>query len=196
VRFVLPALILGSLIVIIPSLADAEAKTISTDSYTVEIPNGCKVDEKENRFTTTDATVDCKGDVSMRFESGETITDMLGETDDEIMDNMLSGIDYMWNGANEVERGADKYVINNQTAPYVIATYTQEFINRLTGLPVESEPWVYMTVAFRVGDQVMIASYWNNEESFDRQLPMFERVLKTIKATSPIEQEPQQPTQS
>lgn len=38
-----------------------EAKTYENERYSFEYPNGCKLEKIENRFSTTDATLECKG---------------------------------------------------------------------------------------------------------------------------------------
>lgn len=41
---------------------------------------------------------------------------------EELPDQLLRVIEEIWYPIEEVERGTDKYIINNQTAPYVQAT--------------------------------------------------------------------------
>ena len=54
------------LLIIVPAVLliwltplSAEAKTFKTDSYSVNIPNGCKTESEENRFS-DDAMFECK----------------------------------------------------------------------------------------------------------------------------------------
>ena len=79
----------------------------------------------------------------------------------------------------EVERGTDKYIINNQTAPYVQATHEQEFTT-FFGTPGDSEDWVYMVVGIKMGNDMLYAQYKNDQNHFDKDLKVFEKVLKSI----------------
>jgi hypothetical protein len=174
-KFVLPPLTLASLFVLTLSLTNAEAKEFKTDSYSVEVPNGCKTESQENRFS-DEARFDCKAGYGFHFElEGSPYTG----TDEELPDQLLSVIEDKWYPIEEVERGTDKYIINNQTAPYVQATYEQTF-RTLFGLPGDSEDWVYMVVGIKMGDDMLYAQYKNDQNNFDKELKVFEKVLKSI----------------
>jgi hypothetical protein len=155
----------------------AEAKTFKTDSYSVNIPNGCKTESEENRFS-DDAMFECKSKgYAFQFElAGSGYT----RTDEELPDELLRVIEEKWYPIEEVERGTDKYIINNQTAPYVQATYEQEFTT-LFGLPGDREDWVYMVVVIKMGDDMLYAQYKNDQNNFDKDLKVFEKVLDSIK---------------
>ena len=172
----LSSVILASLLVLIP--VNAEAKTFDNGNYKFEFPNGCKNEQKENRFTSVDADLDCKGNASLRFETGEVITDRLsGDTDNGMIDTMYSVLEQTSDGFSEVERGTDKYMINNQTAPYLIATYDQEFSNAF-GV-TKTENWVTMVVIIKSGDNIIV-QYENDEDHFDKDLPMVEKIFKSV----------------
>jgi hypothetical protein len=98
-----------------------------------------------------------------------------------MIDNMLTLLNAAWNNVEEVERGTDKYIINNQTAPYVIAKYDQTFRNYLGFLTDRIENWVYMVVAIKIGEDIIVAHYKNNEDKFDKDLPMAEKIFESIK---------------
>jgi hypothetical protein len=175
VKFVLPALILASLFLLTLSLTNAEAKEFKTGSYSVNMPNGCKTENEENRFS-DDAFFRCKS-FDFQFEmAGLPFTG----TDEELPDQLLTVITDKWGSSvEEVERGTDKYIINNQTAPYVQATYEQTF-NTLFGLPGDSEDWVYMVVGIKTGDDMLYAQYKNDQSHFDKDLKVFEKILESI----------------
>jgi len=162
------------------SSAEAEAKEFKTGSYSVNMPNGCKTEREENRFS-DDAFFKCK---NMGNAEGNIAFEMAGApytgTDAELPDQLMTVISDKWSDPQEVERGTDKYVVNNQTAPYVIATFEQEFTG-LFGLPTKSEDWVYMVVGIKMDDDMLYAQYKNSANKFDKQLPIFEEVLKDIK---------------
>jgi hypothetical protein len=175
------------LLVIVPALLliclaplSAEAKTFDNDKYKFEYPNGCKLEKKENRFTSIDASMDCKGDASFQFETTDTLSDVLIEdTDDGMLDTLLTALESQWSGVYEIERGTDKYIINNQTAPYIITSYDQEFSNAF-GL-TKTENWGLMAIVMKIGNDIVIGQYQNNEDSFDKQLPMAEKIFQSVK---------------
>ncbi len=170
-------LILAGVCLVVSISMNAEAKPFKTNSYTVNLPNGCKTDAEENRFS-DDANFNCKT-YGFAFEmAGAPFTG----TDEEMPDQLLTVIQDKWGASvEEVERGTDKYTFNNQTAPYVQATYDQEF-HTLFGLPGDTQKWAYMVVGIKMGDDVLYAQYKNDISHFDKQLSIFEKVLKSIKA--------------
>jgi hypothetical protein len=168
-------LILVGVCLVVSISMNAEAKTFKTNSYTVNVPNGCKTEEEQNRFS---------DDMFFRCNKYGFAFEMAGApytgTDAELPDQLMTVIAEKWSDPQEVERGTDKYIINNQTAPYVQATYKQEFTS-LFGLPGDSKDWVYMVVGVKMGDDMLYAQYKNDQSHFDKQLPIFEKVLKSIK---------------
>jgi hypothetical protein len=175
------------LLIIVPAVLliwltplSAEAKTFKTDSYSVNIPNGCKTETQQNRFS-DDAFFKCKG---MGNAEGNIAFELAGSpytgNDEDLPDELMTVISDKWSDPQEVERGTDKYVVNNQTAPYVIATFEQEFTG-LFGLPTKSEDWVYMVVGIKMGDDMLYAQYKNDQNHFDKDLKVFEKVLDSIK---------------
>jgi len=157
-----------------------EAKPFKTNEYSVNMPNGCNTEREENRFT-DDAFFKCKG---MGNAEGNIAFEMAGSpytgTDAELPDQLMTVISDKWSDPQEVERGTDKYVVNNQTAPYVIAKFKQEFTT-FFGLPGDSQDWVYMVVGVKMGDDMLYAQYKNSANKFDKQLPIFEKLLKSIR---------------
>jgi hypothetical protein len=170
-------IVLFSGLVLISSAVDA--KPFKTSEYSVNMPNGCKTEREENRFS-DDAFFKCK---NMGNAEGNFAFEMAGApytgTDAELPDQLMTVISDKWSDPQEVERGTDKYVVNNQTAPYVIATFKQEFTG-LFGLPTKTEDWAYMVVGVKLGDDMLYAQYKNDANHFDKQLPIFEKVLKSI----------------
>ena len=172
-------LILAGVCLVVSTSMIAEAKLFETNSYSVNMPNGCKTEREENRFS-DDAFFKCK---NMGNAEGNIVFELEGSaftgTDAELPDQLMTVIEEKWNDPQEVERGTDKYVINNQTAPYVIATFEQEF-SGLFGLPTKTEDWVYMVVGVKMGDDMLYAQYKNDQNDFDKELPIFEKLLETI----------------
>jgi hypothetical protein len=159
---------------------NAEAKTYENDKYSFEYPNGCKLEKKENRFSTANAILECKGNAGLQFESDEeTSATMMDSSDDELVDSMQTVFESTFENTNVVESGTDKYIINNHTAPYIIGSYDQEYTNFL-GLPADSEPFVLMYVMIDIGDEKVLVQYRNSEDSFDKQLPMVEKIFQSV----------------
>ena len=181
----LPLLILAGVCLSILSYSstEAEAKEFETNSYSVNIPNSCETEDEPNRFS-SDAFFECS---NMDKAGGNIAFEMAGSpytgTDEELPDQLLTVISDKWTDPQEVERGTDKYVVNNQTAPYIIATFEQEFTG-LFGLPTKSEDWVYMVVGIKTDDDMLYAQYKNSNSQFDKDLPIFEKILKSIEVQS------------
>jgi len=182
-KLLLPSLILASVLVLVPM--NAEAKTYEHPAYTVDYPNGCKL-EKGGKYETSAFNVECKGDVGIQIESGASISEyMTGGTVQEQLDDLTSVMERGFD-TETVESGVDKYTINNVSAPYVIGTYEQEFTNFM-GLPAESEDWVLMNVLVDIGNnQKVVAEYRNDAKNFDKQLPIAEKIFKSIKGTGVV----------
>jgi hypothetical protein len=144
-----PVLLVAAACLIVSTVSIAEAKEFETDAYSVEVPNACKTEDEPNRFS-SDAFFECS---NMDEAEGNIAFEMADSpytgTDEELPDQLLGVITDKW-GSNveEVERGTDKYVLNNQTAPFIIATFEQEFTG-LFGLPTKTEDWVYMVVGIK-----------------------------------------------
>lgn len=175
-KYIVVAVLVAALLYVIP-VVEVEAKTFETDSYSVNIPKGCNTEDEPNRFS-SDAYFDCKSkDYAFQFElAGSPFTG----TDDELADQLLQVIKDKWGySVEEIERGTDKYTFNNKTAPYVQATFEQEFTT-LFGLPGDSEEWVYMVVGIKTDDDVLYAQFKNDESHFDKNLKVFEKVLNSI----------------
>lgn len=121
-----------------------------------------------------------QGDIGINFESTRDLASLIASSsDDDLVDTMETVMDGLYENYNVVETGTDKYVINNRTAPYVLGTFDQEFSNAF-GLS-STEPWVLLTMTIRLNDdEPVLVQYRNNEDDFDKDLPMVERILRSI----------------
>lgn len=180
-------LIIAGVCLVVSTSMNAEAKTYENEKYTFEFPIGCKNEKKENRFSSIDASIECKGDAGLQFESSDEVSALLAlsaltqNDSDGMLDTILNFEDKLWSNVYEVERGTDKYLINNQRAPYITFTYDQEFENLLFGT-TKTEDWVGMVVPVKLGPaDYLIVTYTNSEDSFDKQLPLAEKILQSIK---------------
>lgn len=152
-----------------PALA-ASWKTYSTGTYSFQYPSNWNLKEKENRFTTIDAVLN-NGRSSISFESSREpvlVNDetMLGIMEEVKQENYLDAQIY--------EKGTDKYTINGQTAPYVIATYTK------LGLFGGEHKNVVLTVLIKTSGKYVLFNYDSPANDFDGDLATAEQVLKSI----------------
>lgn len=172
--------ILVGVCLVVSTSMNAQAILFKTHSYSVDVPTGCKTDKQENRFS-DDAMFNCKDNKTFQFEMAGSA---FNGTDEELPDQLLTVIKDKWGSTvEEIERGTDKYTINNQTAPYSIAKYEQSFTT-FFGYPADSQEWAYMVVGVKMGDDMLYAQYKNDQNHFDKQLPIFEKLLKSIKGNS------------
>jgi hypothetical protein len=196
VKLLYSSLIFATLLVLVPTIA--EAKVFKAENYTVTYPNGCNLDKKENRFSTS-SRIECKGDAGFQFETideadmmlygmlqGGDINGTIMGDKDALIDNVLTLEDKMWENVREVERGVDKYTINGQTAPHLVIAYDQPFSN-LFGAET-SKDFAALVIPIKIGEQYVIATYNNNEENFDNFLPQAEKIIQSVKPVGDVEE--------
>jgi hypothetical protein len=189
VKLILALLISAAVLLLVPSIA--EAKIFKAENYTVTYPNGCHIDKKENRFSSS-SRIECKGDAGFQFETIDQADIMLygilqgGDINGTIMgdsnaliDTMLTLEDKMWENVREVERGVNKYTINGQPAPHLLIAYDQPF-NNLFGAETTKD-FAALVVAIKIGEQYLIATYDNNENNFDNFLPQAEKIIQSVR---------------
>src|SRR6185436_15372156 len=89
-------LILMGVCLVVSTAVNAEAKTFKTKSYTVDVPNGCKTDTEQNRFS-DDASFQCK---NLGNAKGDLLFELAGTafngTDEELPDQLLTVIKDRW----------------------------------------------------------------------------------------------------
>lgn len=172
-------LILACSCLVLADYTTVEANQFKTDSYSADIPNECEIEDVPNRFA-QDAFFKCK---NLGNAEGDIAFELAGSpytgTDEDLPDELMTVISDKWNDPHEIERGTDEYIINNATAPYIIAKFEQESTG-LFGLPPENEDWLYMVVGIKTGDDLLYAQYKNKVTKFDEQMPIFENVLESI----------------
>jgi hypothetical protein len=151
------------------------AKTVTADGITFEAPTGWKIQDKENRFTSIDTTLD--------YDKGAKAGAIVLEHDDA-----FSGVDLYkmelvmgmaYPDSSVFESGEDKYFVNNQSAPYVISTYTK------TNLFGYKHDFVVMAVAVQLNDYDAVnVQFVAQENDFDKLLPQVEKIIQSIKPTT------------
>lgn len=140
--------------------------------FSFNYPSDWNATGKENRFDSYDATVSSGFDVDVRFAFDE---DNPGYShDDDIILQSLEGLNSTFDNFRIFEKGTDKYIINNQTAPYIIATFDEErpFLPRNGAL---------MSVFVKLGDNFVVGYYSSEKNNFDKYLDTAEKILKSIR---------------
>lgn len=153
-----------------------EGKTFDNEKFTFEYPNGWKLEGKENRFTDREATLETKDGSAMTFEYNPTFeADHMIGSDENIVSTMEEVAENSYDGSI-YESGTDKYIVNNQTAPYVLATFDKTNIFGYT------HNYVVMVVYIKLnGDSASIAQYIAQEDDFDKHLKQVEKIIQSVK---------------
>lgn len=178
------AMLLAASLIAVPVLA--EAKTYTGENFSFEYPNGCKLEKKENRFTTSKASLECKGEVGLNVEYIDSSILSL-EEDSELLDNMETTFGSLYDNVDIVlrsdEEGAKQYIINNQTAPYIQGSYDQVFYTLFGG--ERTEPWALMAIYVKLSPtEFALVQYRNEADDFDDDLDIAEKVFESISPTT------------
>jgi hypothetical protein len=161
---------------------------IKSKSYTVpsefsfKYPTNWKLHERENRFSTIDAML-TYGQFNypvVRLEGVNRSEFDVPSSDNELIDfiatMMINDLD-----ATVFENGSNKYIINNQSAPYVIGTYERCCLYNLGTGESTDVPYASMYAIVNLNkDQIVLMRYETQRDDFDRYLPNVERILKSI----------------
>jgi hypothetical protein len=178
------------LLVIVPALLlvfltplSAEAKTYENDQFTFDYPNGCKLEKKENRFSSAKADLECKGDAGFHVEFSDNPILSL-QDDSSMLDAMETTFGNLYDNTNVIQRSDDpdakQYVVNNATVRYILGSYDQVFYTLFGG--ERTKPYALMTAYVKLNaDESVLIQYRNNEDSFDKQLPLAEKILQSVK---------------
>jgi len=150
------------------------------DEFSFQYPNNWKLEGRENRFSSSDASLTYgRGlTVQVNFEgvrSDDPSGTIVGQSDDMMVKAMESALGTIYD-ATPYESGADKYIVNNHTAPYALGTYT---VPALFGKDIDM---VAMVAAVHVNDdETVLFSYLAEQNDFDKYLPKVEQVMQSIK---------------
>ncbi len=186
-------LILAGVCLVVSVSTSAEAKEFTGHSYSFTYPSGCKTDKEQNRYS-DEIMLECKEDMMIQLNSGGiTGKDLTGNTDEELADDMLNlfSTNGRWEDVSEVERG--NITIGNESAPFVVATYTQTYTG-IFGLPAaKTDEFVAMIIAIKTNDGYIVGQYKNNAGDFDKNKSMAEKIFQSVKAISPISPKDEKP---
>lgn len=158
------------------------SQTYTYDNATLGIsfqyPSNWDLIEKQNRFSWIDAKLEF-GNSWITFDVQEDpLTDI--NDDNALLDSIEAGVRSNYD-ATVFEKAMDKYFINNQTAPYVIGTFTKP------DLFGNSYDFVTMYIIVKLtGDKILLVQYAANQDDFDKFLPKVEKVLESIKTEGSI----------
>jgi hypothetical protein len=144
------------------------------DEFSFQYPSNWKLQERENRFTTTDAKLNYGNNHVQMFFEGSNISDLGSPTDDYLLNKLKDYIELKKDG-KVFESGLDKNAINNRTTPYVIGTYeTQPLLGTSLNM-------VMLVTAVHVNDnELVLARYIAEQNDFDKYLPKVKQVIKSI----------------
>jgi hypothetical protein len=128
------------------------------------------------------------GDLTKLSKSDNTLVMMRevtddGVTDEEIIQRLKDIMDSPANAKlNPIlfESSTTKYIINNQTAPYVI--YTED-ICTYQYIKQDCKDMVHLLMIVKLPNRFVMVQYLSPEATFDRVLPEVETILHTIKPT-------------
>jgi hypothetical protein len=167
------------------------AKTLRTDDFTAQYPNNWKT-EKMNRFSDLNARLTFAGNtVQMNFQVGDP-TDFLFFGNDEMDVETLTTLSAdLFNDGETYESGADKYMVNNHTAPYAITKFETDPNIFGKGLDM-----IGMVVLVHLSeDKIALVQYVAEPDDFDKFLSKAEKVIESITPSGVVNEQPEtQPT--
>jgi hypothetical protein len=178
-KSMISAMLVAVLIIAIGSAATmtniAAARTVTANGFTFDSPTGWKVKDKENRFADFEETLD--------YSHGGKSGHMVIEHDDVFTgvdtDRLETVLGMVYPDSSVFESNSDKYFVNNQSAPYVIAKVTK---TNLFGFEHE---FVVMAVAVQLNDDdAVLVQYSADKSDFDKLLGQVEGIIQTIAPTT------------
>jgi hypothetical protein len=156
--------------------AGSKLKTATADDFSFSYPSSSELQERENRFTSVSATLELKKDDTIGIQFEAYSPDVGVEMNVDTLETVLTG---MYDSANIFESGEDKYLINNKSAPYAIATYSSENIFGY------SHDYVVMAILINLGnDDYVIGQYITTQDDFDNYLDNAEQIFQSVRPVS------------
>jgi hypothetical protein len=158
-------------------LMTVEAKIVTGTGYTFDAPNGWRVTHRDNKYTSVDNV--------LKFDKGGKSGTVQIETGDSWanidLDMLETVIGKVYETSSIIESGDDKYMVNNQTVPYVISHVTEK---NLFGYQVESVVLAAL-IPLEDGGGIFV-QYKTSEKNFDKLLDQVEGMIQSVKATSSL----------
>jgi hypothetical protein len=182
VAFALIAIVTSLIIAPIDVAAQKGWKTYKVeDEFSFRYPSNWDLTEKEkeNRFTSRDATLN-HGEGVITFEHDANISELYeGYTDQELL-NKIEETSRSAYEATEFESGTDKYIINNMTTPYMISTFTKANVFG------HDHDYAILGMVIKLSaTDFVIAQYLSTQDDFDKQLNTVEKILQSVKPIAP-----------
>jgi len=95
------------------------------------------------------------------------------------METVLTNV---YDGSSTYETGTDKYVINNQSAPYVLAKFSK---SNLIGI---EQHYVVMAIVINLGtNDVIFAQYISAQNDFNKLLGTAEQIFQSVTSVGAVE---------
>ena len=173
-------------IVSISALAYAAVWRIeTTDGFSFKYPTTWDLEERENSFTSISATLDYdRGGKygQILFEHYDPDLSETIQNSENVVDNMETVLTNVYDGARIYETGTDKYVINNQSAPYVLAKFSK---SNLIGI---EQHYVVMAIVINLGtNDVIFAQYISAEKDFNKLLGTAKQIFQSVTSVGAVE---------
>jgi len=157
----------------------------TTDGFSFKYPTTWDLEERENRINSISATLDYDrgGNYGqILFEHYDPDLSESIQSSENVVQNMETVLTNVYDGARIYETATDKYVINNQSAPYVLAKFS-----RSTLLGIEHD-YVVMAIVINLGaNDVIFAQYISAENDFNKLLGTAEQIFHSVKSVGAVE---------
>lgn len=153
-------------------------QTITTPHFKFNYPDGWMVMKEGNRFNGYDTAVSPISESSAVDIGISEVPNVGILTDAQIIERLKHAMTTtpVAEDATLFESGINKYVVNNQTAPYSIHT-----ISCGTYSSFDCKPRVHMAVIVKIGSQnYVMFQYTANEDVFDKYLSQVEAILRSV----------------
>lgn len=178
----------GILLAIVSNSALAYAavwRLETTDGFSFKYPITWDLEERENRITSISATLDYDrgGNYGqILFEHYDQDLSETIQSSENVVQNMETVLTNVYDGARIYETATDKYVINNQSAPYVLAKFSKSDL-----LGIEHD-YVVMAIVINLdAKDVIFAQYISAENDFNELLGTAEQIFQSVKSVGAVE---------
>ena len=156
----------------------------TTDGFSFKYPTTWDLEERENRINSISATLDYDrgGNYGqILFEHYDPDLSESIQSSENVVQNMETVLTNVYDGARIYETATDKYVINNQSAPYVLAKFSK---SNLLGI---EHHYVVMAIVINLGaNDVIFAQYISAENDFNNLLGTAEQIFQSVKSVGSV----------
>lgn len=150
----------------------------SKDGFSFDYPPNWEVKGRENRFNGFSATLENKlannNFIYFQYLNKSDLSHLEDKTDKIKIDFLSNAIRDNYEGT-AFESGADKYIINNKTAPYVIGV-----VDKCNTLSYCSH-YAIMQIFIRLNESGVIGQYIAQQDDFDMFLNQTEKIFQSVR---------------